>query len=534
MGVRDALRASARVTAASCSGWFARSLARAKSLGDHPLWIAGAAGLFDVARGQLPPYSSDQNTYVLHGLAQAGFGHLEHDWLVSTTDPMPVFTLLVRYGASWLVGLHALLAAVYAYSLSAIAARLASPSRVSPRGHLVALAIVFVSHSRLLERCSPLVTGARSTVPASSLLQDGLANHSALPANLVPSAFGAALVASIALYLAGRCLTAVVAAAVASTFEPAYLPTTLILVGAYVASAVVRREASRRRAALLVLVGLASTLPMAIYVLRAFPAATPALHAEALRILIHERLPHACLVSRWLTHGALVQLAAVGALLLVIRRGPGWIPLAAISSAALALSVTAIASGDPTLTLTLPWRASVLLVPIAWSTLFTRAALRSRWCARASIAAAGVCLLAGPRLRPAFESPVPEGAEAMTRWVRDHARATDTFVVPLSFEFFRLATGAPVVVDFKSHPYRDVEVVEWSERIREVRRFYAAGDCAALAGVAARFGATHVVLSPRDARAACGWRVTYEDASWQVAELGSAAGEPSATPSESP
>src|SRR5438067_11219475 len=54
-----------------------------------------AAPLFAAAYTQAPLYYSNQNQYVLHGLADAGEGLLAHDWLAKTKDPTPVFSALV-------------------------------------------------------------------------------------------------------------------------------------------------------------------------------------------------------------------------------------------------------------------------------------------------------------------------------------------------------------------------------------------------------------------------------------------------------
>src|SRR6476620_9566522 len=55
--------------------------------------------IFAAAFPQLPLYSSHQNTYLLHGLANAGMGflRLRLDWLAHTTDPYPVFSALVSF-----------------------------------------------------------------------------------------------------------------------------------------------------------------------------------------------------------------------------------------------------------------------------------------------------------------------------------------------------------------------------------------------------------------------------------------------------
>jgi hypothetical protein len=44
-------------------------------------------------------------------------------------------------------------------------------------------------------------------------------------------------------------------------------------------------------------------------------------------------------------------------------------------------------------------------------------------------------------------------------------RKTGKGVIPIGFQRFRLYTGTPMFVDFKSIPYKDVEVIEWRARL---------------------------------------------------------------------
>src|SRR6185312_7384411 len=60
-----------------------------------PLVIVAAAG-FALAHTQSPLFFSNQNQYLLHGLAQADYGHLDRDWLANTKDPTPAFSFLVK------------------------------------------------------------------------------------------------------------------------------------------------------------------------------------------------------------------------------------------------------------------------------------------------------------------------------------------------------------------------------------------------------------------------------------------------------
>src|SRR5437763_16874913 len=45
-------------------------------------------------------------------------------------------------------------------------------------------------------------------------------------------------------------------------------------------------------------------------------------------------------------------------------------------------------------------------------------------------------------------------------------KRSDKRVIPYDFQRFRLHTEAPLFVDFKSVPYKDVEVLAWRDRLR--------------------------------------------------------------------
>src|SRR5206468_10569397 len=48
---------------------------------------------------------------------------------------------------------------------------------------------------------------------------------------------------------------------------------------------------------------------------------------------------------------------------------------------------------------------------------------------------------------------------------------------PRLMESFRLRTGHPIVADFKSHPFKDVEILDWRARLQWVDGFLAGGGC---------------------------------------------------------
>lgn len=52
----------------------------------------------------------------------------------------------------------------------------------------------------------------------------------------------------------------------------------------------------------------------------------------------------------------------------------------------------------------------------------------------------------------------------------------------------------PVLVTFKSHPYKDVEVIDWQQRLLAANDFYAQPSCDKLQALATEHAITHIVI----------------------------------------
>jgi uncharacterized membrane protein len=108
----------------------------------------------------------------------------------------------------------------------------------------------------------------------------------------------------------------------------------------------------------------------------------------------------------------------------------------------------------------------------------------------------------------------------MMRFVRRTGEEGQIYLVPTHMAEFRLETGVPVVVTFKSHPYKDVEVIEWQERVLAVNDFYTQPTCDKLQGMMARYAVTHVVMESGQLAEGCGFGVeAYRDDRYVVYRL---------------
>lgn len=115
-------------------------------------------------------------------------------------------------------------------------------------------------------------------------------------------------------------------------------------------------------------------------------------------------------------------------------------------------------------------------------------------------------------------------AAAMFRFVREHARPGEVYLIPASLQEFRLATGAPALVDRKTIPYLDTDVVEWNDRLRLADWFYREEpedvNCALIDRLAEQYGVTHLVLDEDLLDLACPQsREVYRDSHYAVHAL---------------
>lgn len=459
---------------------------------------------------------------------------------------MPVFSLLVRVVAAHLpmATFHVLYLAVVATFVLAAALLW---RRLAGAGAPLAATVLF-----LAALAAPWA-GLRARLPRGLATvvgeaTGGVAGQYLLGGYLQPSEAGVLLVLAFALFAAGRPRAAGAAAGLACVVHPTYVLTGgFLLLG--VATALVR-EGRRREAAAAIGVWLLAAGPVLAWTAAVFVPTAGAGDAAA-AILARERLPHHALPRVWLDAGCAVAGGIVLLALVLWRRERPLVTALGVTAAATAMASVAVGvSARPGLTLLFPWRASVVILPVAYALVVAagtaaaaRAAARSARARRGLTAAAvGVTLgavavaLAGlaPAPRPpaavvagrADEYRDPAFAELVT-WVRRTAAPDAVFAVPVSatfaFESFRVRTGQPLFVDWKTHPYREAEVLAWWRRIGEARALARAlATCDDVGPTLARLGVTHVVeatgAGPRPGGAAGprGLRPVFENARFRV------------------
>jgi hypothetical protein len=468
------------------------------------------AVLFAIAYTQSPLFYSNQNQYLLHGLAAGGHGHLANDWLAGTRDPTPVFSALVAAGYRHL-GLWSIQAAYFlilvGYFLSVRWLVRSLPGLPDTLAFRLAFAALFIaSHAAVLRVASVELTG----VDYPWYLQCGVANQYILGPGLQPSAFGTLLVAALAAFANGRTLLAGVLAGLTCAFHFTYLLPTAILTTGMILSLVRPGGVGGTSAFKLLLAICAFAVPAAAYALFTFGSPNPHTFAESQRILAEVRLPHHAEIDRWFAIPDALQLAWVAIGLVLLRRSPLHVVLCIAAAIGLILTLLQYQTGGHTFALMFPWRISALLVPVATAVIVASLAALLPDARPVTIAAA--VLIAGLTGSGAWIMAAGIGygtdgsEEALLNYVRTHAAADDVYLlpvnipdvgtgrgtasttftppprprpganlIPVDLQRFRLVTGAPIYVDFKSVPYLDREVIEWHQRMRRCEAWYS-GD----------------------------------------------------------
>jgi hypothetical protein len=469
---------------------------------------------FAVAYGQAPLYFSNQNQYFLHGMAAADYGDLHNDWLAGTIDPTPAFSALVfattLYLHPWAFYLYyGILQCAYALAMIGLFAFLAGKAK-AVWGWPVFAALMVLVHAaathwavdRLLKHdyADRLFTGVAEQFVLGHIFQ--------------PSAFGVLLVVALCLFAHGRPLLAAVFAALAADAHATYLvPAGLLTLGFMAA---LGKEGRGRMSMAVGAVALVVVLPGALFPVLTFGPTSPETYAEAQRILAYDRIPHHALPQLWLHKPAMAQVIWTALGIAMTWRTRLFLPLLVPFGGAIVLTGLQIATDSPTLALIFPWRISVVLVPVATTVILARivalwllplgntAARVAAAVVLVALAGAGCWIEAERFRRYADEKEVP-----LMEFVSAHRAPGDVYFLPMkipdlmktyeipdNFQRFRLETGAAIYVDFKSIPYKDVEVLEWWSRLRQTQAVedkIHAGRLAEAVADLSHMGVTHLV-----------------------------------------
>lgn len=440
---------------------------------------AGWGGLFALAHGQLPLYSGNQNTYLLHAVAQVEPAGLAQDWVVRTLDPFPLFTglsvVLMQLAPVFLQVAYGGMLLLYGAALWQLV-RMATPASGWP-GRTAVMAFLVLLHSMQLNFLARNLHDPWTP----DFWTSGLASQYVLGPVWQPCVFGALLVLAVALAARQRPMAAIACAVAAQAFHASYMLGAAMLI-AGIAWAAWAKEKNPGRAIGLLMGGAVVMLPFVVFNFLRFRPTGPEVFAVAQNILFSERIPQHADPAFWWTRLAWLKIGLVIAGLACVWKQPLRRVLLVPVAGALVLSLAAGLSRNTSLALLFPWRVSVWLVPVSL-------ALIAGWLAEivgrrpagrnvmaflavmgvgAGLLAAVLGVLGGRQLQVAKD---PQYQELLAA-VQTRLPPGSVLLIPPHLEEFRLDARVPVWIDRKTHPYRDVEILEWKARWQAARAWY--------------------------------------------------------------
>ena len=488
--------------------------------------------LFALAYTQSPLYTSNQNQYFLHGLANAGLGTLNEDWLANIPDTVPVFNALVEWTTRIFHSevifyiYYALLMGVYLFSLLGIASKLFNVQKTRKQ-RLLFLALLIVVHSAAIR----FVITSALNADWTYVLEDGFAGQRMLGTVFEPSVFAVFLALAVYLFINHRPYLAALAAALAAIMHPTYLLPSGVVITAFVISLYLE-DRKLKRPLLMGLIALAAVSPVLLYVYTTFWGTTPALAAHAQSILVDVRIPHHAEISAWFGAPVAVKIVMIAVALWLARKTRLFSLMLTISLATAALILLQTVTHSDALALLFPWRPTILLVPLAMTVLLAvltnwlfkpRPRLQAQVLFERSLPWLCVVLIAGSVLAGlvrfgidlARKNDLP--SHGMFDFVAAHRASGQVYLIPLKMQDFRLATDTPAYVDFKAIPYIDVRVLDWYSRVLMASEFYQHPNCKSTRKIIAKSAVTDIVLETGQKDLKChGTKKIYQDNNYKI------------------
>ena len=502
------------------------------------VWLL-ATIIFSLAYTQSPLYEGNQNTKFLHGLAMAGRGYLKEDWLANTIDPLPAFSYLVYLTALVNENLfyiqYALLLGLYILGVMGILSTLYR-DRWTLTKQVAFFALFLLIHSRYA-----IVRIEKVYDFNIEFLQNGLAGQYLLGIEFQNSAFGVFLLLSIFAFLKNKYYLAALFLGIATLFHSAYLFSAALITVAYLllifldnlkASQALQQRSLQKiiqAAKQPFLLGCFTTLlvlPVIWHNQVYLGSTSPQTQAEALHIMVHERIPHHAVISSFWDTSHYIQLGIILIGLILAYRSRLFAIMLSLTLGGLLFGAIQVITDSDSLALMAPWRVSVLLVPLSVSLII--AFLVSTLIDLLHMKDPKFLLLFVPLMLYVVVINVRGGWDLQDSYgsgrkerrlvqmmdsVKKEKQPGDLYLIPPKdnlFDDFRIYTGAPTFITWKSHPYKDVEFLEWNKRVEQADSFYKSGGvekCNRLEELVKEYGINHVVFKSKEVPLYCDFAV---------------------------
>lgn len=468
--------------------------------------------VFSLAFRQTPIYQQNQHTKFLHGIAKAGYGYLKNDWFAKTIDPLPVFSFLVFLTIKYLNEYffyiyYIIILGVFIYSILKISDTLYFKED-NKTVKILFFCIIITLHSTFLDSYFFKFFKYRIT---ALLMENGVAQQYLLGSYFQPCVFGVFLLLSVFIFLKNKPFLSILLLSAASIFHSAYIFSQAILTLSYMII-IYKEEKDFKKAILLGLFSFTLVFPVFIYNFIYLGPTSKEITSKALDILVNERISVHADPKKWIDINAILKLIIILISALLVKKKRIFMIVFIPITVAVLSTILQLFFDNDFIGFLAPWRVSSWLVPLSTSIivgyLINIAFLKISFLysnATVNTILKAVCFfiiffhvfygLYGTIKQ--FDEYRNLENNAMINFVKENKSTEDIYLIPPKLFEFRLNTGVPVFVTTKSHPYKDVELLEWHERVKLSKIFYDKNNenkCNILVKIKEDYKITHVVL----------------------------------------
>ena len=467
------------------------------------VWVVLLIGVFFSTQPTAGLYIDNQSTYFVHGLRLSGqHSYLETDWFARTKPLHIAFTYLVAWLARWeilpetIAVMDVLFRLVFLASAGLLVnALLELIEPKTPGGPLrragLTLSVITIYVLSLWPVFQLSTFFERIGVSSLAIAFEkfgfyySLGGFAAFRYYTEPASFSVLIFTALALMPYRRYRWSAALLGVAGLMHASYM----IHSGAFAGVMALYLWYIGRRDEAFWVIGIyaALVLPLVIYIATQL---TDSQTAVANLILAAERVPHHAQPTRWwdstdTVHAGVITVAA--ALIWWKDRG---LTRFAILATTLYVGIgigLVLWTENPNLAILMPWRASGYLYGVSQLIILTASLLivvkvLSRWPRFADsvviILPAALLFWSAMEngvfsvLTEEYEDTTTQAAYPFMERIRQETPEDSILLIPLREGDYRLGAQRPIFVDWKSHPYKGSEVLEWWRRVEFVQAFY--------------------------------------------------------------
>ena len=288
------------------------------------------------------------------------------------------------------------------------------------------------------------------------------------------------LAASIAFFIFKKYFVAIICCLIASYFHPTYILQAAFLTLTY--QLILFKSGNIKYAMYLGIFALIAISPLVYFLHNDFGNISSKILTESNEILVYYRIPHHTLLINWyLTNHSLLGLGTLTATIFIYRNNHNIILLIVIP---LILSIIFFTFANLTnnlmMLLLFGQRTSVWLMPLSASLLLLRFVKIMRWeyyfnlpiKILSIITILIIFILSILGFNKTIQDHHYKNKNELYSFLASLDYNEGILLSPTDRMNVRLNAKVPIFVDFKSHPYRGDEVIEWRARILLSNKFY--------------------------------------------------------------